>query len=82
MKGKDVSDKKLFERVHRTDHPPERWATSRALAAKRKTADQIREPYLNKEMRVSIHPGYDDQGRLEFAIYNLEEVKQTQDRKI
>jgi len=82
MEGQDANDKKLFELVHGTDHPPERCATCRALAEQRKTADQIREPYLNKELKVSIHPVYDDQGKFEFAIYTLEEVKQTPDKEI
>ena len=42
----------------------------------------MREPYLNKELKVSIHPVYDDQGKFEFAIYTLEEVKQTPDKEI
>ncbi|HKL37743.1 MAG TPA: hypothetical protein VJ876_02545 [Bacteroidales bacterium] len=42
----------------------------------------MREPYLNKELKASIHPVCYDPGKVELAINTFEEAKLTHDKKI
>ena len=70
----ELKEKKSFEVMHGTKAPPKRCISCKALSEKKQLTNEYWESYLNKQLRVSIKPVYDQEGKFEFAVEKVEDV--------
>ncbi len=73
-----IKNKKSYEIVHGTKSVPKRCVTCKTIVQKKHKKAEFKEPHINKYLRVSVDPVFDNNGNFEFAIEKFEVIDKTQ----
>ncbi|MDA3865260.1 MAG: PAS domain-containing protein [Salinivirgaceae bacterium] len=75
INSQTIQGKKSYEIVHGTHEAPKRCITCKGLNQKKHMENEFWEPNIEKQIRVSIDPAFNKEGKFEFAIEKIKIIQ-------
>jgi len=69
-----INNSKTYEIIHGTSEVPRRCITCKALSERVSRTDEFWEPHLNKFLRITVNPIYDNEQKFDFALEKIEDI--------